>query len=168
MKALSDEAKSHMSDMSGQEWGHFLGGVAIGSFVELSTTMEHDNACMRQASAVSQYGFLTYYYYDEFNDPTGESADPRNMIYATFYASKLVEALNGGGCIEFDITVEDILDYLTPSKLRRMPTNLLDPARLIEELVHVFVDDDQDDGSQETEPEKTPNPFSSEDIAMLE
>ena len=94
----------------------FTVGFGLGSVVEVSASMEHDNACLTQAASVSQSGFLAYYYYDLWKQPivkTG-TADQLNFVYSSIYAGKLVDALNQGGCYKFDISMEEIKDYVEP------------------------------------------------------
>jgi len=103
----------HMSTMGGQDWAHFSAGFAIGSVVEVAATVETPNACLTQASTAGKSAFLAYYYYSEYLNPhNGGDSDKTNLVYSTFYLVEFVDALNKGGCYEFNLSVEDVQEYL--------------------------------------------------------
>ena len=112
--------------MNVKDWVLFTTGFTIGSIVEVSATLEHDNDCLSQAAAVSQSGFLAYYYYDIWTKPDIEQesatsatsatspTDQMNFVYSSIYTGKLIDALNKGGCYKFDISLQEIQEYLEP------------------------------------------------------
>lgn len=54
----------YLGDLSAKEWVMFSAGFSVGSVVEVSASMDHENGCLTQAASVSQAAFLAYYYYD--------------------------------------------------------------------------------------------------------
>ena len=94
----------------------FSAGFSVGSVVEISASMDHENGCLTQAASVSQAAFLAYYYYDMWQAPIVDqgTADSLNFVYSSIYAGKLVDALNAGGCYKFDINMKEIQDYVEP------------------------------------------------------
>ena len=99
--------------MGGQDWAHFSAGFAIGSVVEVAATVDTPKACLTQASSAGKSAFLAYYYYSEYLNPhNGGDSDKTNLVYSTFYLVEFVDALNKGGCYEFNLSVEDVQEYL--------------------------------------------------------
>ena len=92
---MSEIMKIYTAEMGPTDWGYFIGGLSIGSIVEVGATMDHDSACLAQAAAVSQSGFLTYYYYELWKNPITEGAPEKmNFAYSSIYMGKLIKALN--------------------------------------------------------------------------
>jgi len=97
-------------------WLEYTGGFLVGSLVEAAATTETPNVCLTQAAAVGKSASLVYYYYDQYSNPApGEDRDSVQLLYITFYTTELVQALNAGGCYEFNLTVQDLMEYILPA-----------------------------------------------------
>ena len=63
---------------------------------------------------------MVYHWYGKYQDEvakgeTGWEADFRKAKFAALtadYLVRMVEALNGGGCYEFDLTIEDFAEWV--------------------------------------------------------
>ena len=103
-----------MSAMNQEEWAYYSSGFAIGLTVQVAATVPSSNACLAQAASAGDSAFMVYHWYGKYQNEvakgeTGWEADFKKAKFATLtfdYLVRLVEALNGGGCYEFDLTIE--------------------------------------------------------------
>lgn len=135
LKKFVDSVQDEYALMDENDKYQLAGGFALGAFVEITTTYEFENKCINQAAEVAENGFYTYYYYWRYNNGSSKFyKKAKNLYYATFYATRLVQALNDGGCYDFDVTIEDIWDFLDDNDSSYKPASHIQPLNPLESL----------------------------------
>lgn len=82
--------------------------------------MPSDNACLAQAASVGESAFNVYNWYGRYQDEVAKGLNTfESNVQKAWYATvtldsllRMVEALNGGGCYKFSLTIEDFAEWI--------------------------------------------------------